>query len=137
MFRIWDTSPLEHFLFTRTCTPNRASTDISNDQLGMMVDMSAQGMGLRCKRFMCIVENGKFSDVTVDDGEGSRGVCAATAERVLDASPSRVSSSSRAPPPKPESTTPGQDGVGLYAELEREVRRRFKSRFGQETDVPQ
>lgn len=36
-------------------------------QLGMMVDLTHQGMGLRCKRFMCIVENGVVTHTRVGD----------------------------------------------------------------------
>lgn len=75
-------------------------------QLGMMVDLSAQGMGLRCKRFMCLVENGIVSHLTVDEGESARGVCASTAERALEEAKFRV------------------NGRTLQSELEREAEAR-------------
>lgn len=50
----------------------------------MMVDLTHQGMGLRCKRFMCVVENGIVTHTRV--GEKVAPVSAAAAEKALDES---------------------------------------------------
>lgn len=50
-------------------------------QLGLLVDLSAQGMGLRCKRFMCVVEGGVVTHTSV--GDKVELVSAKAAERVL------------------------------------------------------
>eukprot|EP00752_Nemacystus_decipiens_P006047 g5458.t1 len=49
--------------------------------LGLLVDLSAQGMGLRCKRFMCVVEGGVVVHTSV--GEKVELVSATAAERAL------------------------------------------------------
>eukprot|EP00903_Cladosiphon_okamuranus_P018198 g16741.t1 len=49
--------------------------------LGLLVDLSAQGMGLRCKRFMCVVEGGVVTHTSVGDKVDL--VSATAAERVL------------------------------------------------------
>ena len=50
-------------------------------QLGMLVDLSGQGMGLRCKRFMLVVEGGKVTHTKVGDKVDL--VSADAAEKVL------------------------------------------------------
>lgn len=52
--------------------------------LGMMVDLTQQGMGLRCKRFVCIIEGGMVTHTKVGDEVGP--VSAAAVEKVLDVS---------------------------------------------------
>lgn len=54
-------------------------------QLGLLVDLSAQGMGLRCKRFMCVVEGGVVTHTSV--GDNVELVSATAAERVLSGEP--------------------------------------------------
>ncbi|CAM9522058.1 unnamed protein product [Scytosiphon promiscuus] len=53
--------------------------------LGLLVDLTAQGMGLRCKRFMCVVEGGVVTHVSV--GDNVELVSAAAAERALSGEP--------------------------------------------------
>lgn len=48
----------------------------------MLVDLSAQGMGPRCKRFVCVVENGVVTHTKV--GDTVELVSANAVERVLD-----------------------------------------------------
>lgn len=50
----------------------------------MMVDLTQQGMGLRCKRFVCIIEGGMVTHTRVGDEVGP--VSAAAVEKVLDVS---------------------------------------------------
>lgn len=50
----------------------------------MMVDLTQQGMGLRCKRFVCIIEGGMVTHTKVGDEVGP--VSAAAVEKVLDVS---------------------------------------------------
>lgn len=47
-----------------------------------MVDLTHQGMGLRCKRFMCVVEDGVVTHTRV--GKSVAPVSAAAAEKALD-----------------------------------------------------
>lgn len=74
----------------------------------MMIDLSADGMGLRCRRFMLIAEGGKATYVSVSEGPGMGGVSAVAAERALAAT-------------RPE--TP-EELRELHAELERELETR-------------
>lgn len=48
----------------------------------MLVDLSAQGMGPRCKRFVCVVEDGVVTHTKV--GDKVELVSANAVERVLD-----------------------------------------------------
>lgn len=48
----------------------------------MVIDLSQQGMGLRCKRFVCVVEGGVVTHTRVGDKVGL--VSAATVEKVLE-----------------------------------------------------
>lgn len=50
-------------------------------QLGMMVDLSAQGMGPRCKRFLCVVEDGVVTHTRM--GDTVELVSASAVEKVL------------------------------------------------------
>jgi glutaredoxin/glutathione-dependent peroxiredoxin len=47
--------------------------------LGMELDLTAHRLGLRCKRFAAIIENGVFTSIEVDDG----GLDKSSAESVL------------------------------------------------------
>ncbi|CAM9321377.1 unnamed protein product [Ectocarpus sp. 4 AP-2014] len=49
--------------------------------LGMMVDLSAQGMGPRCKRFLCVVEDGVVTHTRM--GDTVELVSASAVEKVL------------------------------------------------------
>lgn len=74
----------------------------------MMVDLSADGMGLRCRRFLLVAEEGKVTHVAVSEGPGMGGVTAVAAERALAAT-------------RPETQEELQE---LHAELERELETR-------------
>lgn len=74
----------------------------------MMVDLSTDGMGLRCRRFMLVTENGKVTHVAVGDGPGMGGVSAVAAERALDATRRETA----------------QEETELYTKLERELEAR-------------
>lgn len=50
----------------------------------MMIDLTQQGMGLRCKRFVCIIEGGMVTHTRVGDEVGP--VSAGAVEKVLDVS---------------------------------------------------
>ena len=51
-----------------------------------MIDLTQQGMGLRCKRFVCILEGGMVTHTRVGDEVGP--VSAAAVEKVLEVSSS-------------------------------------------------
>lgn len=48
----------------------------------MLVDLSGQGMGPRCKRFVCVIEGGVVTHTKV--GDTVEEVSASAVERVLD-----------------------------------------------------
>ncbi|CAM9234175.1 unnamed protein product [Sphacelaria rigidula] len=76
--------------------------------LGMMIDLSANGMSLRCRRFMLVAEAGKVTHVAVSEGPGLGGVSARAAERAVAAT---------------QAETP-EEMKELHAELERELESR-------------
>lgn len=53
---------LLHFLLPRPLAHSGRAI-----QLGLLVDLTSQGMGLRCKRFMCVVEGGVVTHTSVGD----------------------------------------------------------------------